>query len=145
MTDKSNGFFRRILVGYDGSSSAEKALEAALAIASSLGSTVDVLSVVQLPEPATLPELHAMLDSAREHYETELRRIAQAANGNGIRLETDVAVGHPAEQIIQRAEQIRADLIVIGHRGISKFEKLILGSVSERVLSYAHCPVLVTR
>jgi nucleotide-binding universal stress UspA family protein len=145
MTDKSNGFFRRILVGYDGSSSAEKALEAALAIASSLGSTVDVLSVVQLPEPATLPELHAMLDSAREHYETELRRIAQAANGNGIRLETDVAVGHPAEQIIQRAEQIRADLIVIGHRGISKFEKLILGSVSERILSYAHCPVLVTR
>lgn len=145
MTDRRDGFFRRILVGYDGSSSAEKALEAALAMASSLGSTVDVLSVVQLPEPATLPDLHAMLDGAREHYEKELRRIAQAANGNGIRLETDVAVGHPAEQIIQRAAQIRADLIVIGHRGVSKFEKLILGSVSERVLAYAHCPVLVTR
>jgi nucleotide-binding universal stress UspA family protein len=145
MTDRRNGFFRRILVGYDGSSSAEKALDAALAIANSLDSTVEVLSVVQPPEPALSPELHAVLDDAREHYEKELRKIAQAANRNGIRLETDVVVGHPAEQIIRRAEESRADLIVLGHRGLSKFEQLIMGSVSERVLAYAHCPVLVTR
>jgi nucleotide-binding universal stress UspA family protein len=137
--------FRRILVGYDGSPSSEKALEAALAIANTLASAVEVLSVIQPPEPSTSTELNAVLDDAREHYEKAHRRIAQAAAANGLRLDTDVKIGHPAEQIIHRAELGRADLIVLGHRGVSKFEKLIMGSVSERVLAYAHCPVLVTR
>jgi nucleotide-binding universal stress UspA family protein len=140
-----NGFFRWILVGYDGSRPSEKALEVAFGLANQLDSTVEVVAVVQPPEPAPSVELHAVLDDGREHYEKALRGIAQVANEKGIRIETDVIVGHAAEQIIQRAERSRADLIVLGHRGISKFEKLIMGSVSERVLAYAHCPVLVTR
>jgi len=140
-----NRFFRRILVGYDGSPSSQKALEAALAIADTLGSAVEVLSVIRPPEPSTSTELNAVLDDAREHYEKAHRKIAQAAAANGTRLDTDVKIGHPAEQIIQRAELGRVDLIVLGHRGVSKFENLIMGSVSERVLAYAHCPVLVTR
>lgn len=142
---RRNGFFRRILVGYDGSPSSEQALEAALAMAHSLGSAVEVLSIVQPPEPATSPELHAVLDDARGHYEQAHRKIAQAAAAKGVHLDTDVKVGHPAEQIIQRAELGRADLIVLGHRGASRFERLVMGSVSEHVLAYAHCPVLVTR
>jgi len=65
--------------------------------------------------------------------------------GEGLRIETDVLVGHPAQQIIQRAEMSRADLIVLGRRGTSTFKELVLGSISERVLAAAHCPVLITR
>jgi nucleotide-binding universal stress UspA family protein len=140
-----NGQFRRILVGYDGSAPSERALEVGLSIANTLNSKVEVLSVIQAPEPSTSAELHAVLDNARQHYETALRRMSNVANDNGIEVKTDVVVGHPAEQLIQRAEQTHADLVVVGRRGISKFKNLVMGSVSERVLTYAPCPVLVTR
>ncbi|HXY48390.1 MAG TPA: universal stress protein [Terriglobales bacterium] len=142
---KTNGHFQRILIGYDGSQPSQRALEMGLTIASIRDSNVEVLAVVQPPEPSTSVELHAVIDEGRQHYERALRKIADAAKGNGIHVETSIVVGHPAEQIIQRAEQSHADLIVVGRRGISKFENLILGSVSERVLTYAPCPVLVTR
>ena len=143
--NRMNAHFKRILVGYDGSQTSENALEMGLSIASALDSKVEVLSVVQPPEPATSVELHAVIDSAKQHYEKALSRVADAANGNGIKIETNIVVGHPAEQIIKRAEQSHADLIVLGRRGISKFEKLVMGSISERVLTYAPCPVLVTK
>ena len=56
-----------------------------------------------------------------------------------------MAVGHPAEQIIHRAETDKIDLIILGRRGTSMFQKMILGSISERVLRYAHCPVMVVK
>jgi nucleotide-binding universal stress UspA family protein len=138
------GYFRRILVGYDGSSPSEKALEIGLSIASTLDSRLEVLAVVPQDEPATA-EPHASVDDARKGYEKVLRRIADAANGNGIEIDTDIVVGHPAEQIIHRAEQSRSDLIVVRRRGSSKFKNLVMGSVSERVMVHAPCPVLVTR
>ena len=58
-------------------------------------------------------------------------------------LETEVDVGHPAEQLVLAAERHHADLIVMGRRGKSTFKRWMLGSISERVLRYAHCPVLV--
>jgi nucleotide-binding universal stress UspA family protein len=145
MRDKRNGFLRRILVGYDGSSSSEKALESALSMANSMDSTVEIIAVVRPSEPATSPDLPADLDDARAVFEKALRKIAQGAMGDGLRIETDVLVGHPVQQIIQRAEKSRADLIVLGSRGTSTFKELALGSISERVLASAHCPVLITR
>lgn len=141
----ANMCFQRILIGYDGSKEAEKALKLGLSIAKSLHSKVEILAVAHPPQPSTSVEVHAVLDEARERYERELKRVAKVANKIGIQVATDVAVGHPAEQIIKRAEESRADLIVVGHRGLSKLKQLVLGSVSERVLSYAPCPVLVTR
>jgi nucleotide-binding universal stress UspA family protein len=145
MSGNRNGNFRKILVGYDGSRESEKALEVALAIANTMDSKVEILAVAQPSEPPTAVELEAVIDDARQHYDKALRRIADAAKENGIQVETKIAVGHPAEQIIRRAEQGLADLIVVGRRGITAFEELVMGSVSERVLRYAPCPVLVTR
>lgn len=142
---RTNERLRRILVAYDGSQASEKALEMGLSIASTLDSRVQVLSVIQPPEPTTSVELHAVLDDARQHYERALRKIADSASGNGLKVETGIVVGHPAEQIIQWAEKNHSDLIVVGHRGISKFKNLVMGSVCERVLTYAPCPVLVAR
>jgi nucleotide-binding universal stress UspA family protein len=142
---RRNGHFKNILIGFDGSEESTKALELGLSVANVMDSTVTVLAVAQLPEPATLVEVEAVMDDATEHYGRILKRIESNARENGVMLVTDIAVGHPAEQLLRRAEESAADLIVIGRRGTSTFEKLMLGSVSERVLRYASCPVLVAR
>lgn len=145
MTGRRHGAFRSILVGYDGSAQAEKAAAVALSIAEAMDSHVLLFAVARPPEPATSVELHAVLDDAKEHYQQGFNQIVARAKEKGISIETEIAIGHPAEQIIHRAETGKIDLVVLGRRGTSLFEKWILGSVSERVLRYAHCPVMVIR
>lgn len=145
MNGRRQGAFRNILVGYDGSAQSEKAAAVALSIAANMDSRVLLFAVARPPEPATSVEVHAVLDDAREHYEEGFKRIVAQAREKRIAIETEIAVGHPAEQIIHRAEVGKIDLVVLGRRGASLFEKWILGSVSERVLRYAHCPVMVIR
>jgi nucleotide-binding universal stress UspA family protein len=137
--------FKKILIGFDGSSQADKATEIGLSLAKSLDSKVLLFAVARPPEPATMVELNAMLDDAREHFEEKFKKIAQRAKALEVELETDIAVGHPVEQIVHRAETDHVDLIVLGRRGMSRFEKMIVGSTSEKVLRYAHCPVMVVR
>jgi nucleotide-binding universal stress UspA family protein len=142
---RQNSPFQKILVGFDGSAQAGKATETALSLAQALDGHVILLAVARPPEPATSVEVHAMLDDAREHFEQDFVKFRAKAQQRGLILETAIAVGHPAEQIIRRAEADHVDLILLGRRGMSRFEKWILGSISERVLRYAHCPVMVIR
>jgi nucleotide-binding universal stress UspA family protein len=137
--------FQKILVGFDGSPQSEKATEVALSLARSLDSKVLLFAVARPAEPATMVELDAMLDDAREHFEEKFKKIVRRAKDLDVELETDIAVGHPVEQIVHRAETDRIDLIILGRRGVSRFERFIIGSTSEKVLRYAHCPVLVVR
>jgi nucleotide-binding universal stress UspA family protein len=145
MTGRRHSQFKNILIGFDGSSQAEKATEIGLALARSLDSRVLLFAVARPPEPATMVELNAMLDDAREHFEEKFNKIVQRAKDLEVALETDIAVGHPVEQIVHRAETDHVDLIILGRRGMSRFEKMIVGSTSEKVLRYAHCPVMVVR
>ena len=137
--------FKKILIGFDGSTQSEKATEIGLSLAQSLDSKVLLFAVARPPEPATMVELSAMLDDAREHFEDKFKKIVVRAKALEVELETDIAVGHPVEQIVHRAETDHVDLIVLGRRGMSRFEKMIVGSTSEKVLRYAHCPVMVVR
>jgi len=132
-----------MLVGYDGSPQSEKAVEVAFSLADCIDSTVLIFAVARPPEPATSVELEAVLDDAKEHYEEGFKKIMEKARGHEFNVQTAMAVGHPAEQIIHRAETDGIDLIVLGRRGRSKIARMMLGSVSERVLRYAHCPVMV--
>jgi len=131
--------FGRILVGYDGSQESEKAFQVGLSIANTLDSRLEILAVIQPGEPATGAGAHDALEHAREHYELALRKIVEAANGDGDNVETRIVVGHPADEIVKRAEQSHSDLVVVGHRGTSKFRNLDMGSVSEHVLACAPC------
>lgn len=144
-THRRHTMFQKILVGFDGSPQAEKAVEAALSMARYMDSKVVMFAVARPPEPATLVEVSAVLDNAREHFEADFKRIVKTAEAADIDIEVEVVAGHPAEQIIHKAEAVHADLIIIGSRGTSTFKKWVLGSISERVLRYAHCPVLVVR
>lgn len=140
---RQNMHFRRMLVAYDGSPQSEKAVELAFSLAECLDSSVLVFAVARPPEPATSVELGAVLDDAREHYEEGFKKIVEKARGHNLDVRTDMAVGHPGEQIIHRAEVEGIDLIILGRRGRSMLSRMMLGSVSERVLRYAHCPVMV--
>jgi nucleotide-binding universal stress UspA family protein len=117
---------RRIIVGYDGSEASRRALDAAADLAS-YGST---LSVVTVRNGEVGP------DVARGAREQLHQRLVQARYHE--------RAGEPAEQLIEAAESIDADLVVVGRRNRSPLRTL-LGSVSSRVVRRAHCDVLVVR
>jgi nucleotide-binding universal stress UspA family protein len=144
MTGKrQNTYFRKLLVGYDGSPQSEKAVDVAFSLAECLDASVLIFAVARPPEPATSVELQAVLENAKEHFEEGFKKILEKARPHDLSVKTDTAVGHPAEQIIHRAEEDGVDLIILGRRGRSMISRMMLGSVSERALRYAHCPVMV--
>ena len=123
MMGRRHSQFKKILIGYDGSAQAEKATETALELARSVDAKVLVFAVARPPEPATMVEVDAMLDDAREHFEEQFKKIVERAKGLDVEIETAIAVGHPVEQIVHRAETDHVDLIVLGRRGKSRFGK----------------------
>jgi len=135
----------KLLVAYDGSEQAEKAYKLALDVASRYSAAMIVLSVARPPEPPVAVELEAVIESATEYFEDQYKRLREQAAAVGIDPVFEVRVGHPAEQIVHRANEVKADAIVMGHRGESFIQKWLLGSVAKRVLSYAHCTVIVVR
>lgn len=135
----------KLLVAYDGSKQAEKAFNLALDIASKYSAKMMVLSVARPPEPPVAVELEAVLESATEHYKGHFKCMKELAESLGIEATFEVRAGHPAEQIVHMANEENADAIVMGHRGESFFQKWLVGSVAKRVLSYAHCTVIVVR
>jgi nucleotide-binding universal stress UspA family protein len=133
------------LVGYDGSEASERAVDVAIDLAQCTDAEILVLAVARPPEPATRVEVDAVLDDAREHFSDGFIKVRERAKSVEVHLETMIEVGHPAEHLIHQAEIIHAELIIVGRKGTSLFEKLILGSVSERVIRFANCPVMVMK
>lgn len=137
--------YRRILVGYDGSKASDKAFDDALSLAKSHGAELWVLTVARPPEIGDDVESEAVIENSREHHRKLLVPLRRKTEQAGVKGRFEVAVGHPAEQIIAHADRHRADIIVVGDRGRSKFARLLLGSVSKTVVQYAGRPVLVVR
>jgi nucleotide-binding universal stress UspA family protein len=135
--------FQRILVAFDASPHAEHAMNVALSMAGDMKAKLFVLAVIRPPEPAESAEFNAVLEDSRERYERSFAPIRERASQKDIELETEIVVGHPAEQIIHRADTIQASLIVMGKRSHTILHRWMLGSNSERVLKYAHCPVMI--
>lgn len=137
--------FRKILVAYDGSKPAADAFEAALDIAARYQAELLVLTVARPPEFAEDVETEAIVENSRGYHQKLLAPLKHKTSAKNLKAHFEVAVGHPAEQIIYHADQFGADLIVVGHRGKSLFARLLLGSISKQVTQYAGCPVLVVR
>jgi len=135
----------KVLVAYDGSDPSKRAFDFGLDIASKYSAELLVLSVVRLPEPPVDVETESLVESGEEYYEQHFAELREQAAAVDVTPRFEVVVGHPAEQIIHKADEERFDLIVMGHRGRSFVERWLLGSVSKRVLSYAHCAVTIVR
>jgi nucleotide-binding universal stress UspA family protein len=135
----------KLLVAYDGSKQSAKAYTLALDMASKYSAKVIVCAVARPPEPPVSVELEAVLESATEYYEGHFKGMKEQAEAVRIEASFLVRVGHPAEQIVRLANEEGVDAIVMGHRGESFIQRWLLGSVAKRVLSYAHCTVVVVR
>jgi nucleotide-binding universal stress UspA family protein len=135
----------RIVVGFDGSEHARKALERAADIAN--GATVAVVSAVNVKrlmrDPAGGVDPIDPADAeARQQALAEAREYLEGRGIKGVYIE---GTGNPADVIVQEAEENGADLIVVGTRGQSTPRRVIMGSVSTNVIHHAPCDVLVVR
>jgi nucleotide-binding universal stress UspA family protein len=126
--------YRHILIPTDGSELAEHGVAHGLALAKSVGAKVSVINVME-PLFAVTGDFAGVLD-----------RAANAAKEAGVSCETiQVENGQPHQAIIAAAEDKGCDLIVMSSHGLSGLSMLLIGSVTNKVLTYAKAPVLVCR
>jgi nucleotide-binding universal stress UspA family protein len=135
----------KLLLGYDGSASAERALGFALETAQQYGAELHVLAVARPPDLGTEIEVEPVIERELKHYESVLATIDDRIKGTNVSARSEAAVGHPAEQLLRYAEQHGIDHIVVGNRGRSLFERLLLGSIARQVVAHAKCNVTVVR
>lgn len=145
---------KTIVLGYDGTRSAERALERAAAIAQAFEASI-VVADVAAPQPVqAAPGAFGLVPYYEYSADIGLRadavrwlehrgRIDAFLGGRGIAHEFAGVVGEPAAEITDVAEQRDADLIVVGTRQAGFLERLFGGSVSQGVARRAHCDVLV--
>jgi len=134
----------RIVVGYDGSVYSKKALEKVKVLAEKFGSKVYVVHVIDTAV-LSLSDVFAspsILTSLREKAEQLIKEAAQLLGGNA---EGKVLEGDPAHEIIKFAKEVNASLIVLGSRGLSTIRRVLMGSVSSRVVQESPIDVLVVK
>lgn len=147
----------KILVPIDGSDNAKRALKSAIDISQIFNAELLVVTVI--PSPNLLVEAPVSLrmiptgestyyvqqESYAKHFIDEAVDIAGRNNARNVRSEIARADKSIVEEILHIATRERADLIVIGTRGLGGFKRLLQGSVSSGVVEHAHCNVLVVR
>lgn len=149
----NNGWFKNIVVAFDGSKDSERAVQVACSVSAKYGSKVTVVhvyhspSMVFAPGPGMpVPDSPALEQAAEETGGGVLTRGVEIASRAGVKAKGELIEGPSAvEAIVTFASQQKIDLIVLGTRGMTGFKKLVLGSVSTGVVSHAKCPVLVVR
>ena len=140
--------FKRILVAYDGSQHARRALEVAIDIAKKYGAKIYVAEVVDTATILGLsmgPVPADVLDSMREKAKADLADAKAKAESEGVQIETALLEGDPASTIVEYSDRIGADLIVTGSRGLSTIKRVFLGSVSTGIVTHSKKPVLVVK
>jgi nucleotide-binding universal stress UspA family protein len=142
---------KRILVPTDFSPTSDIAFNYALDMAARYGATLHVLHVLEDLRYATMypdgyfVELAALREQLSEEAGARLATAAAQCTAVQVVATTDVEVGRPDQVIVEQATSRGTDLIVMGTHGRSGFAHLMLGSVAERVLRTAPCPVLIVR
>jgi nucleotide-binding universal stress UspA family protein len=140
---------KQILIATDGSESAEKAANFGIQIAGLSGAKIYAVYVIDTTPYYSIPldqvwtkEVYEQFEKMGYEITADVEKTAKAA---GLEAESIVLKGDPAERIVIFAEEQNVDIIVVGSHGISAFERLVIGSVSEKVTRHAKVPVLVFR
>ena len=124
--------FKRLLAASDGSPFSEAAWTAALSLAKTMGS--DLIGVAVAATDRDIPAATEVV-----------RGLEAAAAEQGITLDTMIPMGRPEEGIVKAADFKAASLIIVGSHGRTGLKRLLMGSVAERVIGHAKCPVLVVK
>jgi nucleotide-binding universal stress UspA family protein len=137
---------KRILLAYDGSKSAEKALRKAVDIARKFDSELNVISVAPELYLTDLLEVDRkrIRDSIKNETENIMRKIK--VGSRGIKpIKTMIKQGDAAEEILRASGRLKADLIITGSHGTRGAKKFLIGSVSSKIVDHALCSVLVVK
>jgi nucleotide-binding universal stress UspA family protein len=141
--------FRKILVPTDFSDCSAAALRVALDLALPLQARLRLLHVYPAPslvfDPYGIQPAEPVLLEAPKAARQRLEQEVEEASGAGIEVDGEVREGAPAPQILEEAREWGADLIVMGTHGHTGIEHVLLGSVAERSVRLAPCPVLTVR
>lgn len=140
--------FSKILVAIDGSEPSMTAADYAISVAKKYGSELIALHVIRsgtsILGPTPPPHLIEVKKEAQEYLEKTKDRASDG--DDSIQLKTElIASPSVVDGIVSFAEKENVDLIVAGTKGRSAIKKLLLGSVSSGVVTYAHCTVMVVR
>lgn len=146
----------RILIATDGTSQGSAAIDAIRQFDLSSADEVKIVSVVDMAVPLAidvyggyLPDTTELEKTARSNAERVLTEAIGSARSivgdRGAQVTGEVLFGSPESRIVEAAEKLPADLIVVGSHGYNRWERLLLGSVSDSVVHHAPCSVLVVR
>ncbi|RME43714.1 MAG: hypothetical protein D6791_14800 [Chloroflexi bacterium] len=138
---------KKLLVTLDGSQFAERVLPYAKAMAKPFGSEVVLLSVPEVPEAQMYGALADVVKNLRLEAERETQRylysVAAALREDGLKAQAVVTGSHPARTIVAVSETEDIDLILLATHGRGGLDRLLLGSVAERVVQHTTCPVFL--
>ena len=142
-------FPAKILVATDGSEEATQATRVAADVAQRTGSDMQIVTVA-LENPNVYAYYDVRHPAELERHRQEARKIldrqvdrAREAGGNVAK--AHLKMGAADEEIVLLAEDLEADLIIMGTRGLGRLRRALIGSISDSVVRHAHCPVLVVR
>ena len=140
---------RLILAPTDFSEYSKQAMESALALAQTFGAKLLLLHVVELPAypiEGFVPSIGAtLIEDLERQASVDLAQVLQEPPGGTVEVLRQVVVGNPYSKIIEMAEAEKVDLIVMATHGRTGLSHLVMGSVAERVVRTAPCPVLTIR
>jgi nucleotide-binding universal stress UspA family protein len=144
--------FTRIVVGTDGSESAGEAVRQAIDLAKLSGASLGIVSAFQPVSGRRVrdEQLEAPADvqheiGPREDVNIVLEAAAAEARKEGIEVTTHPVEADPADAILNVAEEVKADLIVVGNKGMTGARRYLLGSVPNNVSHHAPCSVIIVR
>ena len=143
--------YRTIVVGTDGSTTAATAVDVAGSLAQVCGAALHVVTAYPPVRSALLAGVGAnggavaapawLGDEERVAAEEVVRRAGERLAQTGVGATTVARLGEPADALLATAEEVGADLIVVGNRGNTGVRRYLLGSVADRVAHHAHCSV----
>ena len=139
---------RKILCAIDRSPSSLQALGYAIALARWQRARLNLLEVVEEAPPpgvSRAPKGAAVPNETQTALERDLRRVLTARRASDVKVEISMRKGQVVQEILAQAKASRSDLVVIGSHGRGGVQRLVLGSVAEKVLRLATCPVLTVR
>ena len=144
--------FGSIVVGTDGSETANSAVTQAIDLAKAVGAKVQLVSAYEPVSDSRLrqeqkqaPEDLQWMINPREDVDSTLEDAKTQAEEAGVEVQIHARQGDPADAILDVAEETNADLIIVGNKGMTGAKRFLLGSVPNKVSHHAPCSVLIIR
>ena len=137
----------KIVVGYDGSEHAKAAIEFLKKLKEFNEAEIHIVTVIDLAQlysyGVEIPQ--SVFENIKKHSEDELKKVVEEIKSAGGKAVAVLIEGSPADAILDYAQKIQADMIVVGSRGLSTFKGFLLGSVSAKLVRESKLPVLVVK